>query len=221
MRHTVGLIRVVTLDSEEKLNLHGRLIESVFSELKVISKCIENQPRGIYDYESEEIAKPKILRLAREFAEEGVEAVIISCAADPAVEEARRFLKIPVIGAGSAVAAVSLAYGSKVGVLNLTDQTPSVIKKTLGSHMVAEDRPEGVRNTLDLMTDWGRRAAEEALKRLLKYEIDVIALACTGYSTIGFGRIARNITNTPVINPVIAAGAVTLNILKQKEVDGA
>ena len=214
------MIRVVTLKDEELLNLHGKIIESAFPELRVISRCIEDQPKGIYDRESEEIAKPKILKLAREFEREGVDAVIVSCAADPAVREARRELKIPVIGAGSAAASLALAYGERVGVLNLTEGTPEVIKRILGPHLVVEERPEGVENTLDLMTERGRRAVERALRNLLKHDVDVIVLACTGYSTIGFAKVAKEITGVPVVDPVVAAGAVTLSILKQRALGG-
>lgn len=220
MKHVVGLIRVLTTRDEELLNLHGRIIESAFPELRVVSRCIEDQPKGIYDRESEELAKPKILRLAREFEREGVNAIIVSCAADPAVKEARKELRVPVIGAGSAAASIALAYGDKVGVLNLTEDTPEVIKRVLGSHLVAEGKPEGVRNTLDLMTDWGREAAKKALNDLLKHGVDVIVLACTGYSTIGFARMAEEIAGIPVVDPVVAAGAVTLNILRQRVIGG-
>jgi len=217
---TVGLIRVITLKDDELLNLHGRIIESAFPELKVVSRCIEDQPKGVYDRETEEIAKPKVVRLAKEFEREGVEAVIVSCAADPGVREARRELRIPVVGAGSALASLSLAYGEKVGVLNLTEDTPDVVKRILGPHLVAEEKPEGVRNTLDLMSDWGREAARKALEKLLRRGVDVVALACTGYSTIGFARVAREMAGIPVVDPVIAAGAVTLGILKQGTLGG-
>lgn len=220
MKYSVGLVRVLTLKDEELLNLHGRIVESAFPELRVFSRCIEDQPEGIYDRESEEMAKPKVLRLAREFEREGADAVIVSCAADPAVREARRELRIPVVGAGSAAASLALAYGERVGVLNLTEDTPEVVRNVLGPHLVAEGRSEGVRNTLDLMTDWGRRAAEEALKALLKQGVDVIVLACTGYSTIGFARTAGEIAGVPVVDPVVATGAAVLNILRQRAVGG-
>lgn len=217
MSYSIGLIRVVTLTREDLLNIHGKIIEEMFPELRVISRCIWDQPKGIYDRESEEIAKPKILKLAKEFEESGVEAVIVSCAADPAVDEARKMLKIPVIGAGSAAAGLALTYGKRIGVLNLTEETPEVIKRILGEHLVADDKPIGVKNTLDLMTEWGKRAAEEALKRLLKRNVDVIVLGCTGYSTIGFAKIAEEISGIPVIDPVIASGVATLYILKSRK----
>ncbi len=45
----VGVIRVITVDDPEKLNLHGRIIERVYPQIKTVSRCIRNQPQGIYD----------------------------------------------------------------------------------------------------------------------------------------------------------------------------
>lgn len=207
---------MVTLTDEEVLNKHGRIIMGAFPELEVVSRCIEDQPYGIYNKESEEVAKPKVLRLVRRFEAEGFDAVIVSCAADPAVDEARRVVRIPVVGAGSAVASLALAYGRRVGVLNLTEETPEAIRRVLGPHLVAEASPRGVRNTLDLLRDWGQRAAFEALKELTARGVDVVVLGCTGYSTIEFAGRAREVAGVPVLDPVLAAGAVTLGILKQR-----
>jgi len=215
-KHKVGLIRVLTVESEEILSSHGRILERAFPELEILSRCIEDQPKGIYDEESEEIAKPKIVNLAKRLEKEGVEAIIISCAADPAVKEAREMLKIPVIGAGSAAASLALTYGRRVGVLNLTERTPRAFKEVLGENLIAEDSPEGVKNTLDLMTQWGQERAREAAKRLKEKGAEVIAFACTGYSTIGLATILERDVGLPVIDAVIASGAVTLHALRRK-----
>ncbi|MDW7986235.1 MAG: aspartate/glutamate racemase family protein [Nitrososphaerota archaeon] len=215
MTYTVGLVRVLTIKDEEKLNLHGRIIERTFPELRVISRCIEDQPKGIYDLRSEEIAKPKILKLIAEFQALDVDAVIISCAGDPAVSEARKIFKIPIIGAGSASASLALAYGERIGVIKLTKEVPEIIKKILGPHLIAEEHPENVHNTVDLMGKEGITASINALRRLLEYDVEVIVLACTGFTTISFKKLAKEITSTPVIDPVLAAGATTLSILRQ------
>ena len=216
--YTIGLIRVLTIQDEELLNVHGKLIEKAFPELKVVSRCIEEQPKGIYDDKTEEEAKPKILRLAKEFEKEGVDAIIISCAADPAVKEVRRALLIPVIGAGSSVSALALTYGEKIGVLNLTEETPKVIRKVLGVNLIAEDHPYGVANTLDLMTEKGREEAINAAKRLKEKGAEVIVLGCTGMSTIKIAPILEEEVGIPVIDPVIASGAMALHALRRRDV---
>jgi len=218
--YAIGLIRVLTIQDEELLNAHGKIIEKAFPELKIVSKCIENQPKGIYDEKTEEEAKPKILRLVKEFENEGVDAIIISCAADPAVEEAKKLVSIPVIGAGSSASALALAYGRKIGVLNLTEETPRVIKEVLGNNLIAEDHPNGVANTLDLMTDWGRKEAINAARRLKEKGVEVIVLGCTGMSTIMIAPVLEKEVGIPIIDPVIAAGVVALHSLRRLDAWG-
>ncbi|MCS7099240.1 MAG: aspartate/glutamate racemase family protein [Sulfolobales archaeon] len=142
---------------------------------------------------------------------------MVSCAADPAVTEARQELKIPVIGAGSAAASLALSLGKRICVLNLTEETPEVIKRILGNHLVAEAKPRNVKSTLDLLTNWGREAAKEALTMLLRKGIDVTVLGCTGYSTIGFAKVAEEISGIRVVDPVVAAGAVAFTVIRRRE----
>ncbi|GAI75217.1 unnamed protein product, partial [marine sediment metagenome] len=104
---------------------------------------------------------------------------IISCADDPGVKELRKLLKIPVIGAGSSVAALSLSYGDKVGTFGITEQAPPIMREILGKHLVAETKPEGIKTTLDLMTNEGKRNAFKSIKYLKEKGAEVIALACT------------------------------------------
>ena len=104
----IGLIRVVTMSDRSLMELHGRLIMDSFPELQVESRCIPNQPKGIYSPETKELAVPKILELAEEF--QNVDALVVSCADDPGVPELRQLLSIPVIGAGSSDAIVARQY---------------------------------------------------------------------------------------------------------------
>ncbi|MEM0441355.1 MAG: aspartate/glutamate racemase family protein, partial [Candidatus Caldarchaeum sp.] len=217
MKYKVGLIRVVTLRDDEVLNIHGRIVQLVYPELHVTSRCIEDQPNGIFDRESETIAEPKILRLVKGFSDEGFDAVLVSCAADPAVSEARKMVPIPVIGAGSAVASLALTVADRVGVLNLTDETPRVIRDVLGSRIIAEESPQNVKNTIDLMSDWGKKAALDALEKMMKERVECIIFACTGYTTISFKKAVQKYASVPILDAVVAAGGATLNILRQKE----
>ena len=206
MKTTVGLIRVLTTRDENLLEAHGRLLESRFPELKVESRCIDDQPRGIYDEETSAIALPKILKVGEEMQQEGVKAIIVSCADDPGVEEMRDIIQIPVVGAGSSSACLALSCGGRVGTLGIRESAPRVMKDILGKHLVAETKPEGVKTTLDLMTGVGKKNALNAVEYLRKTGAEVIALACTGYATIGIARNLERGAGIPVIDAVEAAG---------------
>lgn len=203
----VGLIRVVSFEDKEILELHGKLIEKYFPSLQVISRCIKNQPKGIYDEDTKKKAIPKVIELGSQFEEEGkVKAIIVSCADDPGVKELRKLLKIPVIGAGSSVAALSLSYGERIGTLGITEQAPPIMREILGKRLIADKKPEGIKTTLDLMTNEGRRNAFKSIKCLKEKGAEIIALACTGYSTIGIAKDLEKEVGIPVLDAVVAAG---------------
>ncbi len=205
----VGLIRVLTTEFEGMLRMHGDLVMSSFPGLNVISQCIPDQPDGIHDEETELIATPKVLELAADMERRGMEAVIISCAGDPGVDTLAKTLKIPVIGAGRAVASAARSLELPVGVLGLTKIVPEGIRRILGDYLVADTVPEGVESTLDLMTGQGKAAVIEAGRFLKSKGSRALALACTGMSTIGIATALAMELGMPVIDPVKAEGAMT------------
>jgi len=211
MSLNVGLIRVVTLEDEELLNLHGRLLEDRFG-LQVESKCIEDQPEGIHDEATERQAIDKIVSLAEDFEGQSKDLIFISCAADPALEEARKEVKIPVIGAGSSCASIAMAVGSRVGVIGITQTAPVAMKKILRDSFVAYLRPEGVNNTLDLLVEKNRKNVIDAAYKLKDLGCDVIALGCTGMTTIGIADHIRRQVDIPVVDPLIASGMIISHI---------
>ncbi len=209
----VGLIRVLTLDNRNEIDRHGKILEKAFPALKVESRCIEDQHNGIYDTQSEERAKPKIIKLAKQMRK-GIEALIISCAADPAVEELKEELDIPVVGAGESVAAVSRTLGNHVGVITITDDIPLTIRDILGKRCFTSVKVEGVHNTLDLKANYDNILT--AARTLLERGSDVIALACTGFSTLGIAAKLAQELRIPVVDPVLAAGSIIHNLAMMK-----
>jgi len=203
----VGLVRVLTLHDEEALNIHGKLIEEKFPGLHVISRCIEGFPKGLYNFEIEKEAIPHIIRLISELEKEGVKAIIVSCADDPGVEEARKIVKVPVIGAGTAAALVALVYGDRIGVLGITDEVPRPIKRILSDKIVGYEKPHNITNTLDI--EKNRDEIIKSAKKLMDLNIDALVLACTGYSTTRTSDILKRVIDIPIIDPVIASGLLT------------
>jgi len=210
----LAVIRVLTTNDENLLNAHGRIITERFG-IPTRSYCIPDQPKGIYNDETERIAVPKIVRLARQAEGEGAKAIFISCAADPALKEVRAECRVPVIGAGSAAAAVALALGNNIGVLNLTETTPLALTSILGQRLVAEAKPEGIENTTDFMNPAGKEKAMKAAERLVQGGADVIVLACTGYSTIGLAREIRRHLAVKVVDAVEAGGLMAWYALQK------
>lgn len=206
-RVRTGLIRVLTTTDAELLNLHGKLVMEYFPGFEVLSACIPDQPEGIHDDATEEIAVPKVMALARLMAAEGMRAVVISCAGDPAVRQAAKELDVPVIGAGRAAACMARALECQVGVLGITEKVPQAIVDILGTNLVADAVPQGVGSTLDLMGPEGMDAVYEAGRGLLDKGARAVLLACTGLSTIGAAVKLQKALGVPVIDPVRAEAA--------------
>jgi len=200
----IGVVRVLTTQDERLLRAHGRLIESRVPHFETVSKCIEDQPEGIHDDHTRQIAIPKVVKLGRALEDEGVHALIISCVDDPGVDELRNAVKIPVIGAGSAAASLALSLGSKVGVLTITETTPEVVKRILGKHLHAEAKPKGVTTTLDLLREGEKPHLFSAAHELKSRGADVILLGCTGYATIGIASGLKSL-GIPIVDPVLAS----------------
>ncbi|MDY2648868.1 MAG: aspartate/glutamate racemase family protein [Pyramidobacter porci] len=203
----IALIRVLTTQDQELLQLHGRMIESCFPSLSVESRCIADQDEGVHDEASHAKALPKVLALARAFAAEKVDAVYISCAGDPGVRILQRELAVPVIGAGTATAHAAGAYGVPVGVLGITDDVPEEIAKVLGERIVGSLRPPQLHTTLDLFRPDAMDALAEAGRALKSKGAKLLLLACTGLATINAAPELRRRVGLPVLDPLRCAAA--------------
>ncbi|OWR31512.1 hydantoin racemase [Saccharibacillus sp. O23] len=205
----LGIIRVITMDSEEDVNKHGALIRRR-SGVETLSACIPDQPEGVYDEATEAQASPKIVELARELERRGCTAIGISCAADPALEETRAAVGVPVYGAGSCAARQALELAPRAGVLTILREAPPLIRGALGEAYIGTERPEGVVTTLDLQTPQGQEAAIEAALRLRNRGAEVVVLACTGFASIGFADQLRARTGIVAVDPILALGVEAL-----------
>lgn len=202
----IGLIRVLTTDDVHMLNIHGAMIEALFPNLQVTSRCIPDHPEGVHDHETKVTAEPQVAQLAKEFEAEDCSAIIISCADDPGLNLARQTVTLPVIGAGEATALVARAFGQKVGVIGIGTSIPQGMKQVLGSSLVHYLVPEGVTTTNDLLKTKSQSSIIEAGLQLKKAGAGLLALACTGLSTIGSAVPLKKATGLRVIDPVSAAG---------------
>lgn len=202
----VGVIRTLTTDDPALLNTHGRALEAAYG-YRTTSKCIPGHPFGVFDAESHVSAVPSVVALVEEFAD-SVDAIIISGATDPGLAEARLVAKVPVIGAGSAAAAVALAFGGTVGVLGLASTAPSPISELLHGRLATVQAPFGVSQSMELLTLTGVFETVDAAERLVAAGAEVIVEACAGLTSIGIAPELRRRLGVPVIDAVLAAGAV-------------
>ncbi|GAA2143313.1 aspartate/glutamate racemase family protein [Arthrobacter humicola] len=212
----VGLIRVMTTSDRRLLHAHGKLLQEAFG-FTVTSRCIPDQPSGVYDQASLESAAPKVVQLAQEMAGEA-DALIISCTSDPGLAATRAAVAIPVIGAGAAAAAAALTFGGRIGVLGLGAHVPGPIAESLGDRMLLIDG-EGRLETPDaFLMPAGIFDALAAAHMLVDAGADVIVQASTGLSSIGMADVLRRRLGVPVIDAVTAAGSMLVSAVFAREV---
>ena len=207
----------MTTSDPELLTLHGKLLEKYFPFFDVVSRCIPNQPEGIHDDQTMALGAPKVVAMAKEMWQEGFDAIIVSCAGDPGVAQARQAVPIPVIGAGESTAALCMFYGSHPAVLGITEDVPAGYQRVFGDHIVDNARGKDVESVLDLMTPQGYSATAEQAQRQKQLGADVIALSCTGMSSIQIAPALERETGLPVLDPVMCEGLMTLFELIRKD----
>lgn len=200
----LGIIRVLTHQDQNFVEEHGRLIHQQYG-LDSISRCIPDQPKGIFDDASEAIAVPKIIALGQQFQAEGCDAIFLSCAADPGLEALRKTVTIPVISAGSASASIAAMLQRPVAVMGIGAEAPRPFKALLGETVIYA-RPEGVLNTTDLLSSHGRQSALACADELYRQGIEVIAFSCTGFSTICLADAINQQLGQIAVDAVRAAG---------------
>lgn len=206
----LGVIRVITTEDPASLNSHGRILAQELG-IETISRCLPDQPHGVHDAATFEAASVKTAELAEHMAaHDAVDALLISCAADPGLAEARQRLSIPVIGAGSAAARLALRRGTRVGVLDLTPETPAAVRSVLGEHYLGARVPQGITTSADLQKPGSTGHAVAAARELVSEGADVIMFACTGMTTINLIEPLREHLGVPIIDAVRAGGKAAL-----------
>lgn len=208
--YKVGVIRVLTTNDWASINYHGKLLEQYYPMFSVESRCIPDQGEGIHDAATLSKGAPKVVTLAKQMWKEGFEAIIVSCAEDPGVEEARKILPIPIIGAGESTAALAMFFGNRPAALGITAELPKVFERFFGDRLVDSTRGKGVTSTLDLATSAGYAATVDAARKQKDMGANVIALSCTGMSTIGIASNLEHELGIPVLDPIMCAGLMTL-----------
>ena len=212
----VGLIRVLTSNDQYFVDTHGRLIMENYPGITVESICIPDQWEGIHDDETLAKALPKIVEAAQGFADKDM--ILVSCADDPAVDMIREEMpELPVAGGGETTVAMALRYSSRIGVIGITDRPPRAYLSNAEGKIALYEKINQVNSTLDLLSDEGKRGVLECARRIKEAGCGVIALACTGMSTIGIAGLIERETGLPVVDPVIAEGAFAYHELIRKK----
>jgi len=165
---------------------------------------IAQGPTSIETFHDTVYAGPDILRLVRTMHEE-VDAIMINCFADPAVDAAREITDKVVLGPAETSMSVALHLGAKFSVISILPNTAPWVRwqaTKLGiqsrlASAIGIDIP-----VLGLEKDLEETAAQivKAAKQAVKIDgAEVIVLGCTGMAALA-ERVRKQLC-VPVIEP--------------------
>ncbi len=165
---------------------------------------VQKGPTSIETFHDAVYAGPEILRLVRE-RHEKVDAIMINCFADPAVDAAREITDRVVLGPAETSMSVALHLGSRFSVISILPNTGPWVRwqaRKLGiesrlASAIGIDIP-----VLGLEKDLEETAAQivKAAKRAIKADgAEVIVLGCTGMATLA--QNVREQLSVPLVEP--------------------
>jgi|SRR5699024_791734 len=211
----LGIIRVLTTKESGILQEHGKKMEEFYG-MKTVTHCIPDQSNGIYDNESEKKAIPKIVELARQMQEQyELDAITISCAADPGLDEVREIMDIPVLGAGVSGSHAAAMIGGKVGVIGITEEPPIRLQNELAERYFSHTYSPALRKTTDLFSEGSKEELLRVVNEAIQSGADIILFACTGFSTIRLKDYLLQHVSVPVVD-LVEAQAIAYQLISKR-----
>lgn len=165
------------------------------------------------------IAAPYILQQVVAAEAEGCDAVVIDCAADPALRAAREISELPVISAGEASYHAAMMVAGKFSVITVLPTTSNELEEHLAAYGFAS-RVASIRSAcVPVLALADEAAAEEHLYAAAKRAIEedgaqAIVLGCTGMMAMRDSLEQR--LGVPVIEPYSAAVQFAASLVRMK-----
>jgi len=196
-------------------------IDKIYSALRVegVSLNFESLKQGplfIETEENEKSAIPDLLRVIKEGEEKGYDGIIINCFGNPGLEEARKLVKVPVIGAGEASFLKVKEMERRFSVLTTVEDAVRRVKRNarkfnvesflvsvrpLGMHVLELSQKERLRKALVV----------EGEKAVREDHAEVVVLGCTGMA--GNAEWLSKKLGVSVVDPAKAAFEMTIKVL--------
>ena len=206
--------------SKEFYDAHaGRRLAMSTDEVQLVVVNIPHGPDSMESAYDEAIAAPYILQQVVSAETEGCDAVVIDCAADPAVRAAREISELPVVSAGEASYHAAMMVAGKFSVITVLPTTANEISDHLRMYEFSS-RVASVRSAnVPVLALEDEQEAEEHLYAAARKAIDedgaqAIVLGCTGMMAMRDSLEKR--LGVPVIEPYLAAIQFAASLVRMK-----
>lgn len=206
--------------SKEFYDAHaGRRLAMSTAEVQLVVVNIPHGPDSMESAYDEAIAAPYILQQVVSAETEGCDAVVIDCAADPALRAAREISELPVVSAGEASYHAAMMVAGKFSVITVLPTTANEISDHLKMYGFSS-RVASVRSAnVPVLALEDEQEAEEHLYAAARKAIDedgaqAIVLGCTGMMAMRDSLEKR--LGVPVIEPYLAAIQFAASLVRMK-----
>ena len=206
--------------SKEFYDAHaGRRLAMSTDEIQLVVVNIPHGPDSMESAYDEAIAAPYILQQVVSAETEGCDAVVIDCAADPALRAAREISELPVVSAGEASYHAAMMVAGKFSVITVLPTTANEISDHLRMYGFSS-RVASVRSAnVPVLALEDEQEAEEHLYAAARKAIDedgaqAIVLGCTGMMAMRDSLEKR--LGVPVIEPYLAAIQFAASLVRMK-----
>jgi allantoin racemase len=195
----------------EQIGAEVRAWVSPGTEVDVVS--LDRGPASIESEYEEALAGPGILQRVEEASADGVDAIFVSCGADPAIQAAREITDVPVVGGFEPAMLTALTLGGRIGILQVLPNVLPMLRGLARRYAMAERL--GTIRVIDLPVlglahgeDLVDRLVGQAASAVRAGEADVLVLGCTGMLGVAAAvqeRLAADGLAVPVVDPTAAA----------------
>jgi len=181
--------------------------------------CLKNGPIFIETEEHEKLAVPDLLRVVKDGEKRGYNAIIINCFGDPGVDEARKIVDVPVVGAGEASFSNVKEAKKRFTVITTVQEAVARVRRNARKHgaepLLASIRPLDMHVPELVQKQQLRKALLNEGKKALKEDhIDIIVLGCTAMA--GNAEWLSKKLDVQVIDPTQAAFDKAVELIKSR-----
>lgn len=189
-------------------SIRETLVEIESESIVLDFRNLEKGPDFIETEEHEKLTVPDLLRVVRNGERQGYSAIVINCFGDPRLEEAKKLVGIPVVGAGEASFLIAKESQERFSVITTVEEAVVRVRRNARKYgaepFLASIRPLNMHVPELTQNERLRKALlNEARKASSEDQAEIIVLGCTAMA--GNARWLAKELALPVVDPTEAA----------------
>ncbi len=219
MKKILDIIPVVYTEGlkgaiEDRKKLAEEVRQRTAGVIELDAVSLEKGTASIEDFYDEALDIPYVLEKVKKAEENGYDAVVIDCFADPGLDAARELVAIPVLGANESACHLAAQIAPRFSVINVVAESENVIRSNLVKNGTIQNLASLITINIPVLAleqepEKSIMAIAKASEKAVRQDgAGAIVLGCTGMSSLTDGvkeQLKAKGINAPVIEPLRAA----------------